>query len=68
MENEGEGKKGKKSQEEWQKEYEVKVKDLTKSLETDKPDKVMLELIEVIPREVQSEQLKVGQAQRDQVR
>ena len=68
MENEGEGKKGKKSQEEWQKEYEVKVKDLTKSLETDKPDKVMLELIDVIPREVQSEQLKVGQAQRDQVR
>ena len=68
MENEGEVKKGKKSQEEWQKEYEVKVKDLTKSLETDKPDKVMLELIDVIPREVQSEQLKVGQAHRDQVR
>ena len=50
----------KKSEEEYEKEYATKIGALSKALESDKADKVLLDLIEVIPRETKSEQLKVS--------
>jgi hypothetical protein len=50
----------KKSEEEYEKEYATKIGVLSKALESDKADKVLLDLIEVIPRETKSEQLKVS--------
>lgn len=52
-------KETKRSDEEQEREYATKIGQLTKALETEKPDKVLLELIEIIPRKTKSEQLKV---------
>jgi ribosomal protein L31E len=54
-------KESKKSDEEQEKEYATKIGQLTKAFETEKADKVLLELIEIIPRKTKSEQLKVSQ-------
>lgn len=53
-------KESRKTEEDYEKDYSSKIGVLTKSFETDKPDKVLLDLIEIIPRESKSEQLKVG--------
>ena len=51
--------KEKKTEEEYEKEYSTKIAVFTKALETEKADKLLIDLIEVIPREIKIQSLKV---------
>lgn len=53
-------KESRKTEEEYEREYATKIGVLTKAFESDKPEKVLMDLIEIIPRETKSEQLKVS--------
>jgi hypothetical protein len=49
----------KKSEEEFDKEYSQKITALVKILDSEKPEKLIIDLISIIPRETKSESLKV---------
>lgn len=49
----------KKTDEEYEREYAAKIGVMSKALDSEKPEKLLMDLIEIIPRETKSEQLKV---------
>lgn len=52
-------KEPRKTEEEYERDYATKIGVMNKAFESDKPEKVLVDLIEIIPRETKSEQLKV---------